>query len=389
MNKESSEGRGAPHGVRAALVLSTVALVVLAAVAGYALPAPSPVRAAGGPLQPGDLDCSGGTWNTTHLLVAASGCQAVFSVEYAPSFSSSNLSGRYNFSFAIPWIAEVTPQGNLVQAASPMTPFYSHSSVTGVPGNVNVTIVETMNVTSGSGVWAPSDVWAGTGTGWNVSNHVVGATSLIVMFYLVNGTLSNSSENSSLELEFDVNIVGWPWVSQSDSLGFALSALSAAGSHFRFNTTTDALAENWNTTNTTFASLVFGPSAQVTYPSSTSASATVGTDVGLFTAGTADRGAMALATFGGVAGNYSRVSYDPLVVFSPTVSTGPPSTATSPASGFGSGVVVVTLVVAAVGLSTLIAVVARDARLRREGEDLVRSMQEAISRGGEPPHREP
>jgi len=254
-------------------------------------------------------------------------------------------------------------------------------------------MIETMNVTNGSGTWAPSDVWAGGGPGWNISSVPVGASTIIVMFHLVNAGTGNTSQrtgqNLSMAAEFTVTLVGWPWVSASDSLGFALSALSAWGAHFSYNATGHTLSQIWNSTGVTYASLVFGTSATATYPpSGSTASATASEQVGIFSLGVPSRSAMALVTFGGVEGNYSSMSYDPWVVFAPSGVIIPPVLVPPKAntSWFTPLLLLLLSVVAAVAACSLIAaVVARNVRLRREGEDLVRGMQEAIAGRPKPP----
>lgn len=388
MREKSSRRRGRARGVLSAMTLSIAAAVVIAIVLGSTLGSYFAPRAADGQLQPSI--CNGGQWNSSHLVLFA-GCSAVFTLEYAPeNFSAPN--GTYFFFFEIPWIAEVTHQGKVVQAASANTnPTYGQVSTSGVPGNVNVTLVETMNVQSDTGNWTPWGVYGGETSGWNFSGGVVGSTTLIVSFHLVNESPSYVPQNGSLGVEFDVSVLDWPWLSADDSLGFALSVNNGessslySSSYLTYNATSRTLAEVWNTTNTTFASLLFGTTAQVNYSSATFASATVVEQVGIFPGGAdVPSTAMTLSTFANVTGDYSEVSYDPWVVFSvPGVSV------PSPALNSGSANLVVALVVGAalVGSSALALVAVRTVRLRREGEELVRRMQEVIRREREPPGR--
>ena len=336
------------------------------------------------------LNCTGVGWLTTHLWVNLSQCQAGFLVIYAQNFTNWNASDSYNYSFWIDWIAEFTPAGHLVRVASPLSPFASNANVTRVGEEVNLTARYDLNVTSATGNWTPNDTWAGTGPQWNVSNATVGTAVLSVVFHLsdlpVNAS-ANATRNASLSVKFDVGVANWPWVSAGDLLGFDLASLGAGGSHFSFNPTNRTLQEQWNSTNRTFASLVFGRQANVTYPSSPSAPSTVGEQVGMYRAGTPGRESVALVTFGGVAGNYSSVSYDPWVVFSPagTGTTVPPSLAASPIPSWAP--VAGAMVAVLAGVSVIAVYVVRASALRREGLSLVREMRESIS--NEPLPRSP
>lgn len=380
-----------PRGPRYAVILA-LAVVMLA---GTVAPPGSHPSLHGvtslGPSATNAVICRETEWQTAHLWVGTSGCQAGFTVMYAQNFSRYNASNQYNFSFFLPWVAEVTPSGQLVRLASPLNPYAGAANVTVGPTEVNLSWVGAMNVTEASGDWTPNDTWAGSGPQWNISNTPVGTTTMDVVFHLFNVTANasaNATENASHGVKFDVGVSGWPWASSTDLLGFGLQSLSAAGAHFSFNQSSGTLAESWNANNRTFASLVFGGVANVTYPSAASAPSTVEEQVGLFYAASPARESVALVTFGGVAGNYSSVRYDPWVVFSVgstsvTPVLPPPSSAGAPAWV----AVLLGLVAAVVGLSGILAVVARNERLRKEGEELVQGMRTAISEGTGPPNR--
>lgn len=330
------------------------------------------------------LNCTGVGWLTTHLWVNLSACQAGFLVVYAQNFSNWNSSESYNYSFWIDWIAEFTPAGQLVRVASPLNPFAAKANVSVAGTDINLTARYEMNVTNATGSWTPDDTWAGSGPQWNVSNASVGTALLTVEFHLKNAPVNasaNATYNASLAVKFDVGIEGWPWASAGDLLGFDLSSLGAGGSHFSFDSTNHTMLEQWNKTNQTFASLVFGTQANATYPSSTTARSTVGEQVGLFYAASPARESITLVTFGGIAGNYSYVSYDPWVVFSPGGGIiVPPSIGASGPSGTPPWLLLAAGVAAAVaGMSLLAAVVVRSASLRRKGMELVRDVREAIS----------
>jgi hypothetical protein len=369
-------GRLLPTAVVVGLVVSMLLGIAVAR-------APGSVRSSAG-VRP-DLLCNGGSWQTTHLEAWASGCQALFGVNYAENFSSFNASQQYNFSFAIDWIAEFTPEGQIVRAASPLAPSYGTANATESGNEVNLTARYITNVTNATGNWTPNDLWRGTGPQWNASAPSVGTTLLNVVFHLSNvpvNASANVTRNSSLAVKFDVGIATWPWASSDDLLGFDLESLGAGGAHFAFNTSSRTLAERWNQDNTTFASLVFGPQANVTYSSDATVPSNVTEAVGLFDAATPAREAVSLVTLGDVAGGYVYASYDPWVEFSPTGLVVPPG-ASPPmgTAGFPPWLAVALSALAlTAGLGLIGVYTVRSSVLRREGAELVAGMREAISR---------
>lgn len=376
--------RGPTYATGFLLAMLVVALVLAPALSRLQ----SDLRPLTSPLSADDLSCQGGEYQTTHLLVLAGGCQAVFTVMYGQNLSHWSATGQYNFSFAIPWIVEITPSGELVRLASPLDPYAGTANVTVGPKEVNLSSVESMNVTSASGNWTPDDTWAGSGPQWSISSQALGTTTVDVVFHLSNVTANasaNATENASYEVKFDVGVSGWPWASSDDLLGFGLESLGAEGAHFAFNSSSRTLDESWNSTGRTFASLVFGGLANVTYPAPPVGHASVGEQVGLFYAASPARESVALVTFGGVAGNYSSVSYDPWVVFSPTP---PLSPSSSSSSGWPTWIEIsVWLVAGVVGVSLVVSILTRGRRLRLEGEKLVEGMRRVISEGADTPHR--
>ena len=373
---------GVLGAVAVALGVVLVLGLIVPSVGRPAVPGPSPDRSGAS----SDLLCNGVYLRTTHLAVFLSGCQALFWVEYAENFSQAeNTTNQYNFSFAIPWISEVTSAGALVRLASALAPLASTVNLTYLPGEVILSSLETLNVTNASGNWTPNDTWFGTGTAWNISNRTVGTVSVGVDFYLFNTSAdsdANTTENTSLSVEFDVTVTGWPWASSTDLLGFGLDSLGAEGSHFVFNQTSRTLQEEWNSTNLTFASLLFGTVANVSYPDDHLGQATVTEQAGVYNAGTPSRESMVLATFGAVTGGYSFLVYDPWVVFSPSGTTIPPHLGPPALAGGIPPWAPLALALAAVttGLALIGTYVVRNSVLRREGMELVNGMREAMSR---------
>ena len=370
-----------------ALAVLLIAGLSVSALGGHAVPGPSAGRSG----VSSGLDCGGQRYETTHLAVAMSGCQALFTVEYAKNFSqNTNATNQYNFSFDIPWVAEISPTGALVRLASPLAPVTTLVNLTQLPGEVILSTLETLNVTNASGTWSPNDTWSGTGAQWNVSNTTVGTTTIGVTFYLFNssaGAEANTTENTSLSVEFGFAVGPWPWLSSTDSLGFGLESRGAEGSHFVYNQPSRTLQEEWNSTNYTFASIVFGTGAEIEYPNESLSEATVSEQAGVYNAGTPGRESVVLVTFGGVTGGYSFVSYDPWVVFSPGTTVSPPSPPPAGAGWPAWVVLALVLVAAVVAMSTLGVFVMRERRLRREGEELVREMRTAISESAPPRSR--
>jgi hypothetical protein len=361
-------------------LVATVLLGLLAAPGHPAPWAPSGLVRSAAPVPEVD-ECHSGGWQTTHFAVESNGCQASFFLSYAQNFNSWNASTQYNFSFLIPWIAELTPSGGLVRVASPLDPITDYTNVTSSATEVNISVAETVNVTDASGNWTPNDTWAGSGQQWEVGNATIGTTSVEIVFHLMNitaGLSANATKNASYSVKFDVDIGAWPWVSAGDVLGFGLASLAAGGAHFTLDQASGALSESWNSTNQTYASLDFGSDATATYPRGSPQNASVGTDTDLYFAASPDRRSFTLITFSGVAGNYSSISYDPLVIFSPAVVANGPPPAPGPALPHAEELLAAGLAAVAViaGFTTLSL---NRRRLRRQGEQLYEGMRQAIS----------
>lgn len=341
-------------------------------------------------VHPGVIDCHGGTWTSGNLTLGSNGCQALFSLMYALTqhFDQNFSSEQYNFSFAIPWVAEIAPNGSLVRLASPLDPLSDVTTVTSGPLGVNVSVVEVANVTSASGNWTPDSTWAGSGPQWNTSGGTIGTTDVSVVFHLSNasgGSVANLSGNDSYTLKFDFGVDGWPWASQSDRLGFGIDSLAAGGAHFSYNLTTKAIDEEWNSTGKTYASLLFGSNASVRATSALPRTISVTQQVGLFYAASADRRAVVLLTFETGMGNYTNLSYDPWVVFT---TNGPFAQAIRPPLGYPPLTAVSVAVIASVAaVSATVGLCWNGRRLHAEGEDLIASMKRTAAEDGQRSNR--
>lgn len=413
---DRSSGRDDPfRNVRCTLVVALVLVLLMAVAAPSGRASGVSSRIGTAPIRPdaNGTVCNGEEETVGHLSVGVSGCQAVFAVGYDANYTyyynSTNLTlnttSQYNLTFALSWIAEITPEGQVVRVATPLDPFAAGTGPFsaaaggdgGPPASANSIVVgdfEDMNVTNASGPWSPNETAPGAVSSWNVSSSPVGTAWMIGSFSLQNVSANSSASpigNASYSVEFSVFFEGWPWASPADHLGFVLSTLGASGSHFSFNATSSSLAESWNLTNRTFVRMVFGPSAFVnattTFPE-TPAVASVGEQVGLFSAASYDRDAQVLVSFGGVTGGFWNVTYDPWVVFFPTAVVSPPPPPIHLSSGVPSWVwVAVAMVAVTAGLAGIFGFTLRDLYLHREGRRLVDGMRRAISDAPKPPNR--
>ena len=372
--------------LRTAWFVAAAALLVLALLLTASVPSPfhaterlSELR----PMVPGDV-CQAESWQATHLQVSTGGCQAVFTVTYAQNFSYSTSSGSYNFSFSVPWVAEINSSGGLVRLASPLSPSFWTGGATSSGSEVNISLNQTLNVTEASGNWTPNDTWAGSGAQWSVNNSVVGTAIFFVTFHLLNVTADQSAsqaKNASYSVKFDVWVAHWPWASPSDRLGIGFQALGANNSHFEYNSSNQSLSEVWNSNNQSFVSLVFGPAATAYTTAGQPSPVSVGAQTGIFPAGTPGRESVALLTFDGAGGSYT-LTYDPWVEFAPGLGTVIVPPRYSPITSLISD----TVVAGALAICAIAVVVAvRGRRLRLEGQELVKGIDRIISDDTRPP----
>ncbi len=328
--------------------------------------------------------CESESWQAGRLEVATSGCQADFGISYDQNPADWNSSQSYNISFMIPWIAEINATGGLVQLASPLTPSSWEAGVVSTANEVNISLNQTLNVTSASGNWTANDTWAGTGPQWSVNQSVVGTAVFTVTFHLLNVTSNESANqtgNASYSVKFDIGVVHWPWASSDDRLGVGFEALGAADSHYVYNSSSQNLSEMWNSDNQSFVSLVFGPAATAYSPSGQPSPVSVETQAEIFTAATPGREAVALLSFDGVPGDYWNLAYDPWVEFVPGLMVSIPSRSPASTSLILDGVVAGALTVSVVA----VVVTVRGRRLRREGNELVDGINRIISDDRPPP----
>lgn len=254
---------------------------------------------------PAVSSCYGGRYQVPHLVIYSNGCQPNFVTSYYASPSDTwNGSGGYNFSFELPWIAEVNATGSIVASANLLNP--TVASLTSIPvvGGQKIDFQTKANVTRTSGQWSPNSLLS-----WNSSGVKLGNVSATVVFHLLNATIKSSS-NSSYSLKFDIGLSGWPWQSTKDRLGVAITSLSALGARFSYNQATATLTQSWNSTGVPISSLVFGSSATASTSTGVNKTAIVSQAVSA-----SSPQATALLEFNTSASGYSALSYDPWIMF--------------------------------------------------------------------------
>ena len=336
-----------------------------------------------------DAACNSAQWQTTHLALWASSCQATFGLAYAQNVSDWNTSHMDNFTFFVSWIAEFTPEGQIVRAASPLTPAAGVTNITFAGQGINVATWMLLNVSNASGNWTVNDTGWGSGPSWNVSGNTAWYAQAGIIFHLENSSANSTVggvQNPSLSAEFDLTVIHWPWFSSEDRLGIELDSLGDPGTHFSFNNSTHSISEGWDQNNATFVTLILGGQANVTYSTGVSLPSPVDEQVGLFDVGTPDRAATSLLTFEGpqgYPGGYERVIYDPWILFSPSTV---PSHSVAPSAGGSSwAVVLLGFTGWAAAMAGIVVRVARNEQLHREGTALLTEMRATV----EPPSTAP
>lgn len=218
----------------------------------------------------------------------------------SPSFHVLSLNdSRVGLSVSVQGIAEVNRSGGLVAYA----PFSSEGSRwnlswTNVSGGllVNLTGSVPASLTQGS--------FNASGLPEELGNPI-GMASIVLTFHL-----HNSSGPAGWTVKFDLSVNGWPWVSPSDELGTSLDVEAESATHVATNASDDGVTEGENASGAPVASLTWGNSATVTYPSGASRQANVSAHT-LSSDNGVSSGVRLLFT--GVAGGYDALFYDPSV----------------------------------------------------------------------------
>ncbi|MGI0132635.1 MAG: hypothetical protein ACREDK_06040 [Thermoplasmata archaeon] len=325
-------------------------VVLLMALTGVAVGAGKGPMIASAP----EIVCNGfGTWTSGNLSLGPSDCQSLFSGQYGawvPDNGGHWIGAAYNFSYAVPFVTEVDPTGHLVALANFLGPFYGNvtsvSFTQGAIAETDLMATYTTNVTNASGRWDANDSWGGTGPGWTNGSVPIGTASLQLVWHISDDATAAIS-NGTYRLKLDINLLHWPWTNRSDRLGAQFTGLAPWGSQFAYNASNRTVSEYWNLPNSStrngtsgapaigpwFFGLEFGANATANYTNGTRSNASVGIDPIFWRGGTINRSAVVLLTFNGPQGNYSNLSYDPLMVFA---SGGPPGTVgTNPGLGGG------------------------------------------------------
>lgn len=218
-----------------------------------------------------------------------------------PSFWISSVQdGRVNVSVSALALAEVNPSGEVVAIAS-LTQTTSAWALNGsqVGSGVEVVLSGSAEVSTAHFAWNVSELPEPPEGGF-------GPVSVTLTFHLV-----PSSSSSAWSVKFDVAEQGWPWVSSVDHLGLALKVQAASATEIEPGSSGDGVTEGSNSTGTPVASLTWGPTANVTTTGGATAEAQVLSTV--VASGDQQSSGVRLL-FGGVAGGYASLLYDPTVV---------------------------------------------------------------------------
>jgi hypothetical protein len=319
-----------------------VYLFMVGPVSGYTVNPEGNVTVSGGPVDVPIVytstsapaqSCSSFSWEEKNYTFHGD-CTGQFETDYR-WFNATSGYTFGNSTFDVVGVAEVTGSSTLDALAVPGYQGSGQMTVVYTPTAINITDVIVGNVTTVVDLnsttyapngetpeWTPSEAPGGGGASfWGNGPHVLGNVTIVVVFHF-----DNQSGPASNLVKFDVIVEGWPWVSSSDQLGIALEATAEQGTHFAYSSSTDTIAQEWDSNGTVAASLEFGPSANATGPPS---ALQVSDQVGLTPSGPRPTAAVALLTFAGP-GGYSGLVYDPWIVFGsggPSVLVPPPPSA--------------------------------------------------------------
>lgn len=377
-------------------VLVVLASLVAGAATGLRVPAGFSARAGGSSSAVHDASlCNNANSQTEHLAVWVSSCEATFGVEYAQNFSHLNATNHYTFTFALSWVAELTNDSQLISAANALEPYSGLANISYAGNVIDVYTWMLLDTVSATGNWTPNDTAWGSGPQWNATGPLFGQPTLGVLFQLQNATSNTSgnvSENPAVSVRFSLTVINWPWFSPFDHLGIELDSIGAQGNSFAFDNATRTLTESANSASPPFVNLSFEKNASISYLPGVNLNSSVYEQVGVFDIANSTPVAATLVDFPGpppplyYPGGYSRLIYDPWIVFSPGVVVNPPPLHSS-AEPFPLPLlsVVIATVALAGGMVGIVVRIARNERLHREGTALLAGMREALEQGPEGP----
>lgn len=243
--------------------------------------------------------------------------QPVYVVTYNGGIALENQSpsAAFNFSFSLDWAAELAPNGSLRAIAALLDPSGYGGDAYPSDGGFTVSTWISAPLYAASGLWTPNDSWSGPGPQWNISDRALGNISLVATFHLQNESVA-ANGNSTIGVKFDLFTLNWPWLNASDGLGVQVQSLAAGGAHFSYSRANATLEQRWNSDNSSYAGMEFGPTAVAANGSNGNTTrVAVHADTQLFSGGTPDRVAISLLSFPYAGGNYTNLSYDPTVFF--------------------------------------------------------------------------
>jgi hypothetical protein len=266
--------------------------------------------------------CSSIYWRGTNNTLVGN-CLGFFDVEYR-AYNATTGYATDNSTITVGPLAEVTAAGTVVALGTLGYQGSGMLNIVSTPQEVNVTDTIVGNVTNAIGVnsstgdpngqipqWNPSQAPGGGGsTTWGNGGQVLGSIVVGIVFHFENG--SGGAPN---RVKFDVTVSSWPWVSSDDTLGLAVETEAYAlpeGSHFSYTASNDTIAQLSNSGDAPISSLAFGPTANAS--GNPPSLLRVIDQVALTPVGPDPTMASALLTFVGP-GGYSRLVYDPWILF--------------------------------------------------------------------------
>ena len=295
---------GIPRGMLA-VGLSALLLLPLGVLPAGGIPGPwrAPEGAVGGGSGPIALDGSNPPPHLAPFAWTNGNVELTLAGESPRFYVSSPTTNRTNVSVSLLGVAEVAPNGTVLAVGSLSNEnirwnlTWNHGSA----GGLQVNLSGSVPVGPARGAWNASELPEADGGS-------LGLAAVRLVFHLAAG----NATVSPWTVTFDLGVAGWPWIGASDHLGVVLSLQTFGSSSLHPGA--EDVEERANATGSLIATVAWGPTASVTYANGTNATSTVssGTSVS-----PDDQETHLRLLFGGVAGGYPRLFYDPNVTLRP------------------------------------------------------------------------